>query len=544
MNSYRRIQFWGMLLWIGLGINHLFAQSQDWSRPLLLASRMPGKIGDCSNVAVSPDQSLRLCWVYQSDPNIRAQHDTLTYQIIHDGGSYMCNVPCFWVFLPIVSSPWVVVDRNIQSHIFFVQKDRPGIYAPFFDYYILEWAFVSSLPFTPPPSSIQLFWENRDTVGAKCITACVTKYRMIYVAWEDFRSVWVSGKPMTTWQWTVKPIRPFLNFISPKGHSRSPSLFAGGHDTLYLAFVGCSTAEINGKPESRYDIVHFTKKPLNANVWLEPVMVYQDTCGISQQPIIIVDQQRIRHIVWLQAPRQNPQIGSAKLVYSYSSGDNTWSPPYNLSGQIGVIGSHQMALDSCGKLHVYWIQYQPVAGNPAGIYATSGREDQWESPQLVAEQPDSIQYNQIRLAVDARDRVHLIEISTSYSSGSAVSQQILYQWKDLYPSELAVASSRSMADEKDQLTLACYPNPFNETLTLSLQTRAECKVWLSIYNIQGQHVKTLLKGELLNGSRQYHWDGRTDAGGALPSGVYYAVVTGIAGSQQSFRITSKLLLLK
>jgi len=43
---------------------------------------------------------------------------------------------------------------------------------------------------------------------------------------------------------------------------------------------------------------------------------------------------------------------------------------------------------------------------------------------------------------------------------------------------------------------------------------------IGVYNIAGQKVKSLLRGNLEKGWHHLSWDGRNDVGLGLPSGVY------------------------
>jgi flagellar hook assembly protein FlgD len=44
---------------------------------------------------------------------------------------------------------------------------------------------------------------------------------------------------------------------------------------------------------------------------------------------------------------------------------------------------------------------------------------------------------------------------------------------------------------------------------------------LTIFNLMGQTVRTLLEGEMPAGERVIVWDGRDDAGKIVPGGTYY-----------------------
>jgi hypothetical protein len=61
-----------------------------------------------------------------------------------------------------------------------------------------------------------------------------------------------------------------------------------------------------------------------------------------------------------------------------------------------------------------------------------------------------------------------------------------------------------------------YPNPFNPVTTLSYQIPKAAKVTLSIYNIRGQLVKTLVNKNQIAGSYSIIWNAN-----GLSSGIYF-----------------------
>ena len=65
-----------------------------------------------------------------------------------------------------------------------------------------------------------------------------------------------------------------------------------------------------------------------------------------------------------------------------------------------------------------------------------------------------------------------------------------------------------------------YPNPFNNRTTIYYSIPDRSKIQITVYNIMGQAVKTLINKELPAGSYQMLWDGSDDLGKILSSGVY------------------------
>ena len=84
-----------------------------------------------------------------------------------------------------------------------------------------------------------------------------------------------------------------------------------------------------------------------------------------------------------------------------------------------------------------------------------------------------------------------------------------------------------------------YPNPFNPSTTISYQLPEESKVELTIYNIKGQKVKTLISDQLPAGKHSVVWDGVDESGKAVASGVYFYKMK--VGNYDS---TKKMILLK
>ncbi len=84
-----------------------------------------------------------------------------------------------------------------------------------------------------------------------------------------------------------------------------------------------------------------------------------------------------------------------------------------------------------------------------------------------------------------------------------------------------------------------YPNPFNPSTTISYELMGDSNVSLSIYNIMGQEIATLVNEYKSSGAYSVVWNGMNSNGSEMPSGVYLMKL-----NTDSNSITTKLSLLR
>jgi hypothetical protein len=99
------------------------------------------------------------------------------------------------------------------------------------------------------------------------------------------------------------------------------------------------------------------------------------------------------------------------------------------------------------------------------------------------------------------------------------------------------------ADEGEVHRLAIqhvYPNPFNPVTKIAFTVPDDAgRVTLTIHNVNGQVVRSLVDAELPAGPAVKVWDGTDDEGNGLATGIYFAKLS--AGDKDAF---SKMTLLK
>jgi photosystem II stability/assembly factor-like uncharacterized protein len=127
---------------------------------------------------------------------------------------------------------------------------------------------------------------------------------------------------------------------------------------------------------------------------------------------------------------------------------------------------------------------------------------------------------------------HWIPVSTGLTTGiqslgkSADGTELLAGtsgygvWKRPFAEMMQVTSVAADDAPRRQLALRAYPNPFNPSTTIRFSLSGTTPVRLSIVDITGRHVRTLVDEIRGAGEQRLSWDGKDDRGNLLGSGVY------------------------
>ena len=90
-----------------------------------------------------------------------------------------------------------------------------------------------------------------------------------------------------------------------------------------------------------------------------------------------------------------------------------------------------------------------------------------------------------------------------------------------------------------RLSVGNHPNPFNPLTTISFDLPADGRTTVTVYDVKGRLVRSLIAGSLPAGPHSVPWDGLDDAGLSVGSGVYLvSVINGGATAEH------KMVLLK
>jgi len=115
---------------------------------------------------------------------------------------------------------------------------------------------------------------------------------------------------------------------------------------------------------------------------------------------------------------------------------------------------------------------------------------------------------------------------------------------DLYVEEPPNLTQATVSVGKDYLPYKFelkqnYPNPFNPTTTITYSLAKKSDVKITIYNMMGQEVRTLINGNMNAGLFELVWNGRNNTNQKVASGVYLCKM--VAGD---FEQTRKMVLIR
>ena len=87
-----------------------------------------------------------------------------------------------------------------------------------------------------------------------------------------------------------------------------------------------------------------------------------------------------------------------------------------------------------------------------------------------------------------------------------------------------------------------YPNPFNPSTTIEFQIPAvdglsEVATGLKIFDLRGRLIRTLVDKNMPPGYHSFYWDGLSDAGTKVSSGIYfYTIKAGDFGEKKKMMV--------
>ncbi len=103
-----------------------------------------------------------------------------------------------------------------------------------------------------------------------------------------------------------------------------------------------------------------------------------------------------------------------------------------------------------------------------------------------------------------------------------------------------IPASLTVTDQHPrEFEMEVYPNPFNSSCRFILSLEKPLDLRLSIYDVLGRNIRTIVSERLSAGVHRFLWDGKDDTGQDMGSGMYFY---GIEAGNES--LSGKLLMVK
>lgn len=111
--------------------------------------------------------------------------------------------------------------------------------------------------------------------------------------------------------------------------------------------------------------------------------------------------------------------------------------------------------------------------------------------------------------------------SSVQSHGANTGGNVMFTSIKVKFSDITVGTNDNVVVNKPTMLKQNYPNPFNPTTTISYSVNSAEKANVSVYNVKGQLVKTLVDGYVNAGDHSVVWNGLDNNNSPVSSGVYF-----------------------
>ncbi|MEZ5083676.1 MAG: T9SS type A sorting domain-containing protein [Bacteroidales bacterium] len=239
-----------------------------------------------------------------------------------------------------------------------------------------------------------------------------------------------------------------------------------------------------------------------------------------------------------------PVIPQTTIFFKYDYFDDEWSEKTFISSPTDYGGDGGMDIDLFSNSFPAVTYRQRTYGtgpfNDSTMY-TFFNGSTWSEPDLVVNDP----YEQ-KIAIDPYNRVHIIDREKLETGTKLVHyQKINNMWQgyiideadnltsfpdltyangqlyllynksdipelsDIYISKFDITTGiKNDPDHSRIKTLDIYPNPFKTQTTIEFKTNKQQQINVSIFNLNGQHIKTLMNENTQPGTYRLLWNGK------------------------------------
>jgi len=234
---------------------------------------------------------------------------------------------------------------------------------------------------------------------------------------------------------------------------------------------------------------------ISINGWSEPQMLAQDT--VSEGKDIALNSGELPECVYHNYP-----TGDDNTKYIRKEG-NYWDDPELVAGVSGNQKYQQIAIDQNNDVHVVE-QQETVEGY--GLVHYKKWNEKW-----VGQFVDSNYIVRFPKLLFNNNKLFLV-----YSKTWEVEKEFL---ADLFFTKYDIVTNINEETHKPP-ELEIYPNPASGIVSIEFENNKEQHIDLSVFDISGKHIITLINKNIPQGRQQLLWNGTDKNGKEAKSGSY------------------------
>lgn len=206
-----------------------------------------------------------------------------------------------------------------------------------------------------------------------------------------------------------------------------------------------------------------------------------------------------------------------------TDGGNTFQPPIRINTNSGTTAYQwfgTMSVAPNGRIDVAWLDTRDAANVIDSVLYYSFSEDAgetWSKNTVLSESFDpSVGYPQ---QDKMGDYFHMVS-DNDYAHLSWCNT--LNVGQDVYYTRISPDGTLNLDEVSNNnlFNLVAYPNPFTDFTTLEFNLKNSERVIIEVFDIQGRKINTLLD-ETISGKQKIFWDGTSQTGAKLASGLYF-----------------------
>ncbi len=268
----------------------------------------------------------------------------------------------------------------------------------------------------------------------------------------------------------------------------------GNPNIVYIMFTGGSS------------VLFYTKKV--AGVWITPQYI-TSAVWLGSYPFLVLDNANFAHVVY--SKDEGP--GTDLEIYYANNATGSWQESKVTTNDFPDYYP-SLFIDPHKKAHIAYMAQEPgdgeifYANNVAGIWSIGRVTDNSANDMAIFGR---------YIVADNQGFGHIV-----FWNDQTGNEEV-YHARSNDP--LFVGIEEANLATSSPVAIGVYPNPFSAFSTICYSLASSGTVALKVYDISGSLIRTLVSGFKDKGTHQVVWDGRSDAGTKVSTGVYFYRLT-------------------